>query len=221
MKNKILKSFCSLIITTLVLVITIVAFSFTVSASEGYNGTPTMPKQINNENYTQFGLSSNSYDGYYAITTAEELIAWFDYLRNNNGNASAILLADITVNTENMIEMGDKVLSGELEAPTAYTCSAIPALRGVFDGRGHTISGLYMTPTSNGYGGLFYTLYGKIQNLTLANSYISGGNAYTGGICADTWLCNGIFNCKLDSTVKVIGASTVGGIIGYADRINI
>ena len=131
------------------------------------------------------------------------------------------MLADITVNTENMVEMGDKVLSGELEAPTAYTCSAIPALRGVFDGRGHTISGLYMTPNSNGYGGLFDTLYGKIQNLTLANSYISGGNAYTGGICADTWLCDGIFNCKLDSTVKVIGSSAVGGIIGYADRITI
>ena len=97
---------------------------------------------------------------------------------------------------------------------------------GIFDGCGHTISGIKINRTGerNGiFGNISGALYipeygpGIIKNLTLANSEISGGNC-TGGIVGE---CNStVINCHVLSTVIISaaadGTDCVGGVVGKA-----
>lgn len=97
---------------------------------------------------------------------------------------------------------------------------------GIFDGGGHTISGIIINRTekNNGiFGNVSGALYspeygpGTIKNLTLANSTITGGN-YTGGIVGD---CRSrVENCHVlaDCTIAAAadGTECVGGIAGRA-----
>jgi len=97
---------------------------------------------------------------------------------------------------------------------------------GIFDGCGHTISGIKINRTGerNGiFGNISGASYipeygpGIIKNLTLANSEISGGN-YTGGIVGE---CNStVYNCHVLSSVTISAAADstecVGGVVGKA-----
>lgn len=89
---------------------------------------------------------------------------------------------------------------------------------GTFDGNGHTISGIYIDRPGMVYNGLFGVVTdATIKNLTLKDSYVSGGDC--GGI-----VCQGISensavvitNCHNYATVKVEGSGTSGGIIAYS-----
>lgn len=82
---------------------------------------------------------------------------------------------------------------------------------GVFDGNGFCIRGLYMN-ISKRYQGLFGLSSGVIQNLTIKNSSINGGN----GVGAITGINDGkLVNCRIDNT-EVSGISKTGGIVGVA-----
>lgn len=82
---------------------------------------------------------------------------------------------------------------------------------GTFDGNNKTISGLYINVTTD-YVGLFGYIgtNGTVQNVTLADSYVSG-SYYVGGICGQN---NGgtVQNCH--NTGKVSGSWYVGGVCG-------
>lgn len=97
---------------------------------------------------------------------------------------------------------------------------------GIFDGKGHTISGIIINRTekNNGiFGNISYAMYapefgpGLIKNLTLANSQITGGN-YTGGIVGDCRSavenCHVLANCAI--TAAADGTECVGGVVGRA-----
>ena len=130
--------FLSLTIVIIAIVAIFSAFAaIPASAAEGYSGTPaeSVPK-IDSTNYHLYGLTASdwqTYDGYYAITTAEEFYKWAA-AKNNHGNAA--LFADIVINTVNV--------------HTADPASLIPFdgilgdFGNTFDGRGHSISGIYM-----------------------------------------------------------------------------
>ncbi len=82
---------------------------------------------------------------------------------------------------------------------------------GVFDGNGFCIRGLYIN-ISKRYQGLFGISSGIIQNLTIKNSSINGGNG-TGAIVGIT--DGKIVNCRIQNT-EVTGVSKTGGIVGIA-----
>ncbi|WP_295731233.1 hypothetical protein [uncultured Muribaculum sp.] len=91
---------------------------------------------------------------------------------------------------------------------------------GVFDGGGHTISGLYINDASAKNSGLFGYIdkEGEVRNLKLADSYICGGEA-TGGIIG---LSRGtVMDCENKATVRAVGPThQSGGIVGkLADGI--
>lgn len=65
---------------------------------------------------------------------------------------------------------------------TGFGASSNTALyKGIFDGQGHTISGLVMTTAWSGDAGLFGSAPGAtVKNVKVKDSYLSGGNV--GGI---------------------------------------
>ncbi len=86
--------------------------------------------------------------------------------------------------------------------------------KGHFDGKGHTVSGINVNLPSNEYVGLFAQAQdATIQNLTLANSTISGKN-YVGGFVGMSEIPTTIQNCHAGSDVTVSGRDGVGGIVG-------
>ncbi len=86
--------------------------------------------------------------------------------------------------------------------------------QGHFDGRGHTVSGIYINDPEGKNLGLFGVIAkeGEVRNLRLADSYICG-NTYAGGIVG---LCKGrVTECESSATVVAMGAThEAGGIAG-------
>lgn len=92
----------------------------------------------------------------------------------------------------------------------------LTAFNGIFDGGGHTISGLYTAE-----GGDYTGLFGLCRNATLTNIhleslYIKGGDT-VGGLAGALWASDDltVSNCSIDGTV--IGNDTVGGLFGFAE----
>lgn len=83
---------------------------------------------------------------------------------------------------------------------------------GVFDGDGHTISGLYVNNNSD-YQGLFgyVTAEATITNITLISPNVTGGN-YVGGICG-----SGQASYCAVAGGSVRGSSVVGGLVGFSE----
>ena len=85
--------------------------------------------------------------------------------------------------------------------------------QGIFDGNGHTISGLY------GYKGFFGKIESGnlvIKNLGIVDSHISGGNDVGGFVGEMYGKSLVIANSYFEGVVK--GYENVGGLIGYTDR---
>lgn len=153
--------------------------------------------------------------GVYQIGTAEEL-AWLAAEINNSSNNSqsysAVLTADIDLGYRPWTPIGCYV---DWQSNHPY--------RGVFDGQGHTVSGLYVTALSNGYAGLFGYTSGSttIKNLTVEGEIrledVSTTAKHIGGIVGEA-------NAKLERCVSRVRISAagfgtrdtcaVGGIVG-------
>lgn len=102
------------------------------------------------------------------------------------------------------------------------------AFSGTFDGKGYTISNLYIKRNDD-YQGLFSKVEynGKVRNLTVKGVKIDGSkNDYVGVIAGSNYYSNynygEISNCKVifisDSFIK--GDDYVGGITGQGDALN-
>ena len=94
---------------------------------------------------------------------------------------------------------------------------------GTFDGKGYTISGLYINDDNDDFGhyGLFESLGGQsgtgakaiVQNLGVVNSYIKAKNGFVGGIVSDLGINGIISNCYFEGMI-IANNCTVGGICG-------
>lgn len=139
--------------------------------------------------------------GVYQIGTAEEL-AWLAAEINNSSNNSqsysAVLTADIDLGYSPWTPIGCYV---DWQSNHPY--------RGVFDGQGHTVSGLYVTALSNGYAGLFGYTSGSttIKNLTVEGEIrledVSTTAKHIGGIVGEA-------NAKLERCVSRVRISAAG-----------
>ena len=150
-------------------------------------------------------------DDVYEISNAGQLY-WFANEVGNYGEQNAVLTADITVNTGNIADCNGDNYSNWRE----WALISKYGYSGIFDGQGHTISGLYYNGSDENVG-LFGCLYdGKILNVGIENSYFYSNNdyAYVGGICG--YNSQGtISGCYSKGTVKC--SIDVGGVVGYND----
>ena len=169
----------------------------------------------------------------YRIGTAEELYGFAAIVNGGDTDAHAILTADITVN-ENVLSY--YALNGTEEDFVAW--APINLYAGIFDGRGHTISGLFISYTeSNQYDhcGFIEELRGIVRDLTITDSYFrvcygyyssSGGvatataNRNIGGICGKLDATGIVWQCHFDGVIDAdqgtsTGGFKIGGIVGY------
>ena len=155
----------------------------------------------------------------YQISTAAELY-WFAQQVNGGKNTSnAVLTADIVVNENLLRADGTPRHSGAqyiLWKPIG-SVSNYP-FKGTFDGKGHTISGLYYSDERGSEVGLFgFINSGSIvKNVGIMDSYFYGSHM-VGGICGyneeSTIDC-----CYFKGTVKISGMTdygAIGGICGW------
>jgi hypothetical protein len=86
--------------------------------------------------------------------------------------------------------------------------------RGIFNGNGFTISNMYINRPTTNYVGLFgYNYSGKIANLSIINSTISGAT-YVGGLVGGTSRSSRINNCSSINN-NITGSDKVGGLVGF------
>ena len=158
--------------------------------------------------------------GYYNIGTAEQL-AYFNKNLSTYKSSNIRLTADI-----DMSKYNNKV---------CYWVPTQVAFRGVFDGQGHTISGIRIqdgsgnTNSGSSMAGLFYTIAepsggrGAVKNLVLKDFTINGVT-HAGALAGKVWTSD-ITNVKVyKSTIKGENLGTtnlsdnihVGGICGAA-----
>lgn len=120
----------------------------------------------------------------YIIKTAEQL-AHLSFVVNANEKEYQgkyyKLGADIKLNKGNVIDKKGALVgdSAKLHKWTPIGNSSV-SFTGNFDGDGYTISGMFINTTST-HNGLFGNSSGTVQNLTIENSWVSGGK-YTAGI---------------------------------------
>ena len=133
----------------------------------------------------------------YQIGNAGQLYWFAQTVNEGDYDANAKLTKNITIN-ENVLKT-DGTLNRDGSSFTQWTPignSDNRAYTGTFDGGNHTISGLYYDGSGD-YAGLFgYVNGGRVQNVNIADSYISNNEGIndTGGVCG----CNNggtITNC--------------------------
>ena len=137
----------------------------------------------------------------------------------NSGNTfegkTIKLTQNITLNENVLTESGE--LNGDGSNFKQWTAIGTSSNRfkGIFDGQGHTISGIYINNSSD-YQGLFGYLDedGTIQNLSVTESYIKA-NDYVGGIVGQN-KDGTVSSCSNSGTVTGTRSyASVGGIVGY------
>ena len=162
--------------------------------------------------------SQDPTDNYYLIDSVEDLY-WFANEVNNNARTTinARLTADIKLNGENKVLNDDGSLTSNADNLEKWkpigTDDTGKRFTGIFDGNNKTISGLYFNDSGKDDVGLFGCVgeHGKVINVTLADSYVSGKST-VGGICG--WNDGGTLqNCHNAGTVSGTN-SKVGGVCG-------
>ncbi|PKM65513.1 MAG: hypothetical protein CVU95_15075 [Firmicutes bacterium HGW-Firmicutes-2] len=158
--------------------------------------------------------------GYYLVDTAEKL-AYIAYLSNHGTNftgKTVLLTDDIVLNSGNSDDWESTAPTNNWRPIGDSNYNGSNAFLGIFDGQGHTISGLYLKDTLNIRG-----LFGKIGtsgivcNVGLINSYLSarqiigGITGYNEGKITNCWN-----SATVTTKIKESGDSidTVGGIAG-------
>ena len=154
-------------------------------------------------------------NGYYQITNQWQLY-WFADQVSNKGqtNINAKLTADITLNSNVLNENGELNTGASVNfTPWTLIGTNTNPFTGTFDGNNKTISGLYFNDSGKDDVGLFgcVGVNGKVINVTLADSYVSG-KSYVGGICGSN-MGGTLQGCHNTGTVS--GNSWVGGVCGY------
>jgi len=153
----------------------------------------------------------------YVILTAEQL-AKLSFVVGANDAAFQgkyfKLGADIKLNKGKIIDDkgGFVADSSKLHKWTPIGNSSV-SFTGSFDGDGHTVSGMFINTTSS-HNGLFGNNSGTVQNVTVADSWVSGGK-YTAGVVGSN-----IGTVQNSTNLASISGKEecVGGIIGNSSR---
>lgn len=133
----------------------------------------------------------------YTVTTADGLMAWNEAVQK-----------DMTLNCT----LTDNIdLTGIDWTPIGTDYDPYNPYTGIFDGDGHTITGLTINLPNQWCVGLIGCLGGKVQNLTLAGAKING-SYYVGGVVGVNF--GSMIGCTVSGTVKG-NSFNVGGVVGF------
>ncbi len=175
------------------------------------------------ENLTGLGTEESPY----LIGTASQLRSMAFFVNSdiaNYGDKYYLMTADIDLGAK--WTETDGGADATLVSGLAWTTIAAnvnldgyyPGFTGVFDGGGHTVSGLYINNSLPTQGLFGYVRGATIRNVGVVDSYIRGGTPIGGVVGAASYSSAGhgtkILNCF--STATVVGRfGQCGGIAGY------
>lgn len=151
----------------------------------------------------------------FIISTPEQLKLFSDIVNDTSATTIAGATASSSYKLAKSFDLDSLIWTpiGSVEHP----------FKGVFDGDGHTIKGLFIN-TDLGYQGLFgYLLEGTVKNINLLDGNITAGNVminndFNGGIVG--YNNNGtIEGCTFAGTLTNTG-NGLGGIAGYMKGTN-
>ncbi len=200
----------------IMLVFLMLATIFTCLFSLSYNKMINASTRITDDALTPIytfsggGTSSNPY----LISSSTDLKLLSTYV--NNGTTYSNKYFVMTANID---------LGGQKFTPIGKSSSY--AFKGIFDGKGYTISNIYISETSNPAGIFGYVGNATISNLTISNGTITqtGASQCAGGIVGWVNGSSKIEKCTNDG-VKIItksasGNTEAGGIVGYINGSSI
>ena len=161
---------------------------------------------------THYQPAVKNAENVYEISNAGQLYWFADKVNNGTQIADAILTKDIVVNKGDVAGCEGTNTEGWREwTPISYY---FDLNMGGFDGKGHTISGLYCNDKNKDAGLFARAGYIKISNVGVINSYIKG-KENAGGITAKNDTYGSIRNCYSICTVSGYDDNAkVGGICG-------
>ena len=141
-------------------------------------------------------------DGIIRIGSYEALLAFAARVNGGEYGLNAVLTADIQAADRKWTPIGEDI--------EHVYC-------GVFDGRGHSITGLSNDRAEKReFAGLFGCSEGTVRNTELRNASIRGSNS-EGGIVGESFF-GSVENCRVNGSVTAVGeGSFVGGVVGYND----
>lgn len=158
-------------------------------------------------------------NGVYQIGNAGQLYWFAQQVNEGDYDAHAVLTDNITINSDVLDENGNLITGKTFTQWTPIGEYREKAYTGTFDGRGYTISGLYYSGSIDDYiyAGLFGYVGsgGRVQNVNVADSYISNNEAYGdfGGVCGRNR--GTITNCSFSGSVTCKDTfNYVGGVCG-------
>ena len=157
------------------------------------------------------GGGSGTAEDPYLIATAQELVDFRDEVNGSAKKSTSTLCAKLTAN----IDLGNEAWTPIGKMTNTY--SDYVAFGGVFDGDGHTISGLKIDNSAQ-YQALFgYVKGGTIQNLTVAGSVTTSttSSAYAAGIVGYGYPVT-LINCVNQATVTATKKGYAAGVAAYA-----
>lgn len=172
--------------------------------------------------------STDYIDGktYMLIYTAEELAYFADQVTNKGEEKiNAKLMKHIRLNPDNMVDEKGNLLKAQSSlnewTPIGGGTNNV-IFKGIFDGNGYTISGIYVNKPAFERAGFIGTLGGSstsdsghVKFLGIENSYIVGGEQVGGIVGRMNYSeVQQVFNRK--SYVK--GTKYAGGIVGYKNN---
>lgn len=200
----------------------------------------------------EFACGSGTKLSPYVILNAEQLAHLSFIVGGNDADYAGKyykLGADILLNDGKVIDQKGALVadSSKLHKWTPIGNSSV-TFSGHFDGNGYSISGMFINTTSS-HNGLFGNVSGSVSNLTVENSWVTGGK-FTGGIVGYNTgnlknLANkssvtsisgpvgGVIGSSMNSYGKVSlidsifnfgvvkGKNDVGGVLGFIDRIKL
>ncbi|MBQ8605572.1 MAG: hypothetical protein IJ408_02445 [Clostridia bacterium] len=177
---------------------------------------------------SEFAGGDGSENNPYQISTAAELallhekmVAEHKELKDEYKNAHYVLTADISINDVSNFDSWENTAPEYSWMPIGFDTVEFD---GVFDGKGYTISGLYINTncgtadenSTNNYG-LFDTVDGTVKNVKIDKSYIavSGRPCGVGSIAGLLMYEAVIDNCSSCAVLNCYD-NTLGGIVGNA-----
>ena len=168
---------------------------------------------------TSFAGGTGTKDDPYKIATAEQLKLFADIVNGENQTqdvtACAVLTDDIVLNEGDIVNYdGTSANSWNQWTPIGSVYDASDFMySGIFNGNGHSISGLYINAPSEDEKGLFGEIEqdAVIKNVSVINSYIKAARL-VGSVVAKNQ--GQVENCRSTGTVN--GTANVGGIAGFS-----